>query len=62
VLGPEEPVVARIQTFFIRNILLKIERERSAAKAKDLLAECILQVKGRDEYRSVFFSPDVDPY
>lgn len=62
VLGPEEPVVARIQTFFIRNILLKIERERSAAKAKDLIAECILQVKGRDEFRSVFFSPDVDPY
>lgn len=62
VLGPEEPVVARIQTFFIRNILVKIERERSAAKAKELLAECILQVKSRDEFRSVFFSPDVDPY
>jgi primosomal protein N' (replication factor Y) len=62
VLGPEEPIVSRIQTFYIKNILLKVERDRSVARAKEILAECIVKVKGQDDYRSVFFSPDVDPY
>lgn len=37
VFGPEEPAVARIQSLYIRKIMLKIETEASMAKVKALL-------------------------
>lgn len=61
VLGPEEPVVGRIQSLYIRKILLKIEVDASINKVKALLRElygrmCVMpQMKGTMVYY------DVDP-
>ena len=37
VLGPDKPPVARIQTLFIKKIVLKIENNASMERARDLL-------------------------
>ncbi|MDE6100801.1 MAG: primosomal protein N', partial [Paramuribaculum sp.] len=37
VFGPEEPAVARVQTFYIRKIMLKIEVSASMKKVKEIL-------------------------
>ena len=41
VLGPESPVISQVQQWYIKTILIKIEREKSPAKAKQLIMESI---------------------
>jgi primosomal protein N' (replication factor Y) len=61
-LGPEYPLIPQIQSWYIKKIILKIEREKAPAKAKEL----IIQAKGRlmkeKGSGSVKISIDVDPY
>ncbi len=62
VLGTEEPVISRVQSLYIMNILIKIELEKPPAKAKQLIAAAIEKtgkIKGASSLR---FSVDVDPY
>jgi len=61
VLGPEPPIISRVQNYFIQNIILKIERERSFQKAKQLLDEQIINLITTDQYKSINISIDVDP-
>ena len=61
VLGPEPPIISRIQTYHIQKVILKIERERSFQKAKQLLDEAIINLVSNDKYKSVQISVDVDP-
>lgn len=61
ILGPEPPVIARIQNNYIQNIVLKIERERSYQKAKQLLDEQITNLITQDSFKSILVSIDVDP-
>lgn len=62
VLGPEFPLISRIQLWYIKNILIKIEKDKPLVKAKQLINEAIEKagmVKGAS---SVRISVDVDPY
>jgi primosomal protein N' (replication factor Y) len=61
VLGPDEPMIARIQTYYLENILLKIEKKASIQQAKKLLAGMIDQFRALPSYRSLQIIPDVDP-
>ena len=61
VLGPEIPVISRIQTYYLENILLKIEKQASAQKAKTLLAEAIHNIRQLPAYKSLQVVADVDP-
>ncbi len=61
ILGPEPPVISRVQNNFIQNIILKIERERSYQKAKQLLYEQIINLITQDSFKSIHISIDVDP-
>jgi len=61
VLGPEPPIISRVQNYFIKNVILKVERERSYLKAKQLLNEQIIELQTSDNYKSVHVSIDVDP-
>lgn len=62
VLGPQEPPVARIATYYIQRIILKIEKKGSPSKAKELLLEAVHAVNAMPEYRRVIIQIDVDPY
>jgi len=61
VLGPEAPPVNRVQNQYIKNILLKIEREKSQVKAKEILTNIISGLKSEMAFRSVRFVVNVDP-
>ena len=60
-LGPEYPLVGRIQNWFLKNILLKIEKEKSAEKAKRILLKTIGYVKEQPSYSGVVFVLNADP-
>ena len=61
ILGPEYPVVSRIRNEYIKNILLKIEKDFSLSKAKSILAERIEEFKSDKENSGVRIIIDVDP-
>jgi primosomal protein N' (replication factor Y) len=61
ILGPEYPLVARIQNLFIKQILVKIERGSNIAAFKDLIRNKIEAIQKMPEYRQVRVIIDVDP-
>jgi len=61
ILGPETPVISRVQNYYLENILLKIEKQASAQKAKTLLAEAIGNIRQLQVYKSLQVVADVDP-
>lgn len=61
VLGPNDPLVPRVQNFYIKQIMLKIELTASAAQAKELLRRAGNRLVAEEAFRSVRLSFDVDP-
>ncbi|MGW8317494.1 MAG: replication restart helicase PriA, partial [Bacteroidales bacterium] len=62
VLGPQYPPVGKVQNNYIKQIILKIEREASYGKARELITEILEEVMGTEVYRTIRISIDVDPY
>jgi primosomal protein N' (replication factor Y) len=61
VYGPEYPLIARINNWYYKNILLKIERSSSLVKAKELIGLSITKLNQHPEYKTVIVQPDIDP-
>lgn len=63
VCGPEEPEVNRIQTYYIRKVMLKFELNVSMQRAKQLLRQAgdALRASGMEGARSLQIIYDVDP-
>lgn len=62
VMGPEAPLVARIQQLHIRQIVLKMENAASMRKVKNILRQCyeqLLQLDSRAKSTILYY--DVDP-
>ena len=57
VLGPEYPVISRIRNLYHKNLLLKIEKERSIIKAKMILDNII--EKNTKSFRFFFYSLNI---
>jgi len=62
VLGPESPVISQVQLWYIKTILIKIEREKPPAKAKQLIIEAIDRLEKEKGASSLKIAIDVDPY
>jgi len=63
VLGPEEPMVARVRNMYINSILLKLERSGlSITKVKDVLADIIQEFNADKLNKGSYLVIDVDPY
>ena len=62
VLGPESPVISQVQSWYIKTILIKIEREKPPAKAKQLILDAVDMVEKEKGASSLRISIDVDPY
>lgn len=61
VLGPDKPPIARIQTLFIKKMIVKVEHKTSLSKVRDYLL-AVQQVMISDErFRSLVIYYDVDP-
>lgn len=61
VLGPDKPPVARVQTLFIRKIVLKIEVKASLPRARELLVQVQREMLAEDRFKSLVVYYDVDP-
>jgi primosomal protein N' (replication factor Y) len=61
VLGPEYPSVSRIKTLYIKQILIKFERNFHPPKVKDKVKEIIHNFERQTAFKSVTIQIDVDP-
>ena len=61
VLGPDKPPVARIQTLFIKKMIIKVEQNDSMAKIRDYLQAVQRAVVADERFRSLIVYYDVDP-
>jgi primosomal protein N' (replication factor Y) len=62
VLGPESPAISQVQLWYIRTILIKIEREKAPARAKQLIVEAIERIGKEQGASALRIAVDVDPY
>jgi primosomal protein N' (replication factor Y) len=62
VVGPEFPVIKRIQNFFIKEIKIKIEKDAPDRKVKEKIQEMIDLFYAEADNKSSRLSIDVDPY
>ena len=62
VLGPEFPLISQVQLWYIKTILIKVERERSPAKAKQLISDAIERLLSEKGATALKIAVDVDPY
>jgi primosomal protein N' (replication factor Y) len=61
VLGPDKPPVARIQTLFIKKIVLKVETTASMERARELLLAVQRAMLQDPNFKSLMVYYDVDP-
>ncbi len=61
ILGPEFPMVARIMNYYIKHIMVKIERDASSTAMKARLTEEIEKFQKEPGFRQVKVLMDVDP-
>ncbi|MDU1889929.1 MAG: primosomal protein N' [Dysgonomonas sp.] len=61
VLGPSKPPVSRVQSLYIRNILLKIENTASIQKIREAIYSHQTTVSSNPAFKSVLLHYDVDP-
>ena len=59
--GPEEPTVARVQTLYIRRIMLKVETNASISKVKQLLNDVRIEMTNAGRLSGAIVYYDVDP-
>ena len=62
VIGPEFPIIKRIQNFYIKEIKIKIEKDAPERKVKQKIQELIDLFYSEPLNKSTRLSIDVDPY
>lgn len=62
VLGPETPLISQVQAWYLKTIILKIEKEKPPAKAKQYIVDAINRLEKEKGASSVKIAVDVDPY
>lgn len=61
VYGPEYPMVSRVKNWYLKQILLKIPREKKLADEKAILKKALDQFQKLSGFKSVRIQIDVDP-
>jgi primosomal protein N' (replication factor Y) len=62
ILGPEFPIISQIQLWYIKTILIKIEKEKPLVKAKVMITEAIDRLEKEKGAGGLRIAVDVDPY
>jgi primosomal protein N' (replication factor Y) (superfamily II helicase) len=62
ILGPEFPIISQIQMWYIKTILIKIEKEKPLAKAKMMITDAIVRLEKEKGAGGLRIAIDVDPY
>ena len=61
VLGPDKPPVARVQTLFIRKMMIKIEMGASLPSVRQALRLIQQEMMSNPQFKSAILYYDVDP-
>ena len=61
VLGPEDPPINRVQNFYIKDLLIKLERNIDLVKAKTAIEQEFTRITEYQPFRGLIIVPDVDP-
>lgn len=61
VLGPEYPLISRVQQLFTKQIWLKMARDKNTPEARAAIRQSLEDIRQIPLYRSVLFQLDVDP-
>ncbi len=61
IVGPDFPLINRIQSLFLKNILIKMERDKPASTIKELVAHEIKALSEVAAFKSILINIDVDP-
>ncbi len=61
VFGPEEPIISRIQSLYIRKIMLKVEINASMKKVKQILRKTYELMHQQPRMKGIIIYYDVDP-
>jgi primosomal protein N' (replication factor Y) len=62
VLGPEFPVISQVQLWYIKTLLIKIEKEKPLTKVKEMIMESIARLEKIKGAGALKVAIDVDPY
>ena len=60
-LGPEYPIVSRVKNLYIKQMLVKFNRDHNAQQVKTIIMDKIHQFQLNPDYKSVQVQIDVDP-
>lgn len=60
-LGPDKPAVGRVQSLFLRKLLLKVPPHEAPFALRQFLLQCSRQLTERPAYHAVSIVYDVDP-
>jgi len=60
-LGPEKPYIPKINNYYLRQFIIKLERKPDYGKQKELLIKLIHERLTASEFKSVRLQIDVDP-
>jgi len=61
ILGPEYPLVSRIKNLYIKNILIKLEKDENLQNHKTNILKILDRFRGDTAFKSIRISIDVDP-
>jgi len=61
VYGPQDPLIARINNYYLKTVMLKLERELSVTKVREQLGDMITAFNADSKTKSVRIVVDVDP-
>lgn len=61
VLGPDKPIIGRIQSMYIRKIILKLELNASPIKVREIISKAEDNFYSQSGFKSLILYYDVDP-
>jgi primosomal protein N' (replication factor Y) (superfamily II helicase) len=61
IMGPEYPPVARVQSMYIRSLLIKIEKDKPLNRARKFIDQALLRLMSLPRASTVRVNVDVDP-
>lgn len=62
ILGPGFPLISKVQLWYIKTILIKLEREKPVTQSKQLIAAAIERIEKEKGASALRIAVDVDPY
>ena len=61
VLGPDKPVIGRVQSMYIRKIVIKLENNASPQKVREIISTAEDNFYAQSEFKSNILYYDADP-